>query len=270
MEPSLVKQLIWHTLHVIHANHRWMGWNLFLAIIPLLLSVVLFRRDQWLARASHAKAGHNPRRLPEASSLPMEMEAVDVAAVSSQRSGSRIRTPVGRSFWGVWTLTFLIFVAFLPNAPYILTDVIHLVEAIRNEDSIWLSSFVLIPVFLSFMFMGFESYVISLINLGHYLRQRGLGRHIVSIELFMHGLSAIGIYLGRFMRFNSWDILTNPDRLVAAVFDDLTGHQPILAILVSFILLILLYYPMKEVTLAVCSYRKLRRSRTLIDPLLLE
>jgi uncharacterized membrane protein len=36
----------------------------------------------------------------------------------------------------LWWLTLIIFIAFLPNAPYLLTDIIHLVDAIREIISI--------------------------------------------------------------------------------------------------------------------------------------
>ena len=37
----------------------------------------------------------------------------------------------------VWWISLIIFIAFLPNAPYLLTDIIHLIEAIRAGYSIW-------------------------------------------------------------------------------------------------------------------------------------
>lgn len=165
---------------------------------------------------------------------------------------------------------FIIFVAFLPNAPYILTDVIHLVKAIQGEPSIWRSSLVFIPVFLGFMFLGFESYVISMINLGAYLNRTGKSQYISYAEIFLHFMSAIGIYLGRFMRFNSWDIVTNPDGLVGYVVDDLLQHQPITAIVYTFIVITLLYIPTKEVTLAVIAYRQLNRPQVIRDHPILE
>jgi len=58
------------------------------------------------------------------------------------------------------------FLCFLPNAPYVLTDVIHLITYIRKGDSIWLITLILIPLYLCFVVLGFEAYVISLINMG--------------------------------------------------------------------------------------------------------
>jgi uncharacterized membrane protein len=41
-----VIELITTVFHVLQVNLRWMTWNLFLAFIPLALSVWLFRRQR--------------------------------------------------------------------------------------------------------------------------------------------------------------------------------------------------------------------------------
>jgi uncharacterized membrane protein len=69
----------------------------------------------------------------------------------------------------------------------------------------------------------------------------------------VHGLSAVGIYLGRFQRFNSWHILTQPDALVMSVFNDLTGKRPALVMAVTFVVIAVLYWLMKQITLAIFS-----------------
>lgn len=151
----------------------------------------------------------------------------------------------------LWWITALIFIAFLPNAPYVLTDVIHLVRDIRYHSSIWLITLVLLPQYFLFIFIGVEAYVLSIINLGDYLRRVGWRRYILPTELFIHFLSAIGIYLGRFKRFNSWDIVTNLDSLTNTVLDDLLRKWPLLVILITFAILTTLYWLMKQVTLGV-------------------
>lgn len=169
----------------------FMVWNSFLAFIPLVLSVWLFRGR-------------------------------------------------GRRSWG-WWLGAATWLAFLPNAPYVLTDLIHLVKDIRQVHSIWLITLVLVPQYLLFMGFGFQAYVVSLMNLGHYLRRQGADRWVWPTELVLHGLTAIGIYLGRFPRFNSWDILTRPDALVTGVLQDLLNRRPLLITALTFAILVLLY-----------------------------
>jgi uncharacterized membrane protein len=155
----------------------------------------------------------------------------------------------GRALSILWWLVFLVFILFLPNAPYVLTDIIHMVQQIRSESSIWLITLVVVPLYIAFTLAGFEAYVVSLMKLGSYLATRGERRWILPIELFIHMLTAIGVYLGRFNRFNSWDFLTKPDNLVLSSIDTLTDKRPIVIIIVTFIVITVLYWMMKQVTL---------------------
>lgn len=195
----MTEELIARVVQVLSINMRWMTWNLFLAFIPLALSVWLFRNRR------------------------------------------------GRSW--VWWLGFLVFYAFLPNAPYLLTDVIHLIHDIRTIQSVWMITLVLLPVYLLVIWAGFEAYVISLINLGYYLHRIGKTQWILWVELITHALCAIGIYWGRFLRFNSWDFITQPDALLTRGVEELLGKQPLIIIAVTFVILLVLYWIMKRVTL---------------------
>ena len=224
MELWTVKYVILNALNILHSNARWMGWNLFLAIVPLILSVLLFRRTQ---------LGSSTVTVP-----PMPLQ-------------HRHRS------W-LWWLGVLTFVAFLPNAPYILTDVIHFIDEVQSASSVWLITLVLIPLYGAFIFAGFEAYVLSLINLGYYLKQRGLGRYILRTELAIHALSALGIYLGRFLRFNSWDIVTRLDTLATTILDDVLAKRPLMAIAITFLLVSALYVPLKQINLAIAAYWKPR------------
>ena len=177
--------------------------------------------------------------------------------------------PLALSFWLfrrpsqsrslLWWVGFLVFTAFLPNAPYLLTDIIHLINAIRDYYSVWIITLVLIPPHLIAILAGFEAYVVSLINLGHYLKQQRVGQFVLWAELLTHGLSAIGVYLGRFRRFNSWDFVTQPDDLARSVINDLTAKRPVLVIVVTFVILTVLYWVMKQVTLGLVL--RIRQSR---------
>jgi uncharacterized membrane protein len=196
---------ITRVVHVLQINISWMSWNLFLAFIPLLLSIWLFRTRK-------------------------------------------------TSSW-LWWLGFLVFYAFLPNAPYMLTDVVHLINDIREIKSIWIITLVLIPVYLIVILSAFEAYVLSLINLGHYFHRIGKSKWILPVELITHALNAVGVYLGRFLRFNSWDFVTQPDTLLTSI-DEVIAKKPLLIITLTFIVLTGLYWLMKQVSLGF-----VRRSR---------
>jgi uncharacterized membrane protein len=196
--------LITRVFHVLRINAKWMSWNLFLAFIPLALSIWLFRTG------------------------------------ASRRSFS---------FSLIWWIGFLVFYAFLPNAPYLLTDVIHLIDDIRKIESVWIITLILIPTYLIVILAGFEAYVISLINWGYYLHRISKSQWILWMELITHALCSVGIYWGRFLRLNSWDFVTQPDALLIKGADEILSKQPLAIITITFAILTCLYWIMKRVTL---------------------
>ncbi|MBE9171174.1 DUF1361 domain-containing protein [Pleurocapsales cyanobacterium LEGE 06147] len=152
-----------------------------------------------------------------------------------------------RSF--LWWIGFIVYIAFLPNAPYLLTDIIHLIQAIRAGYSAWLITLVFIPLHLSAILLGLEAYVISLLNQGYYLRRQRAGRFVIWSELITHALCAVGVYLGRFRRFNSWDLVTQLDTVLVNVIDDLTTKRPLFVIAILFVVITISYFVMKQITL---------------------
>ncbi|MDJ0799764.1 MAG: DUF1361 domain-containing protein [Calothrix sp. MO_167.B12] len=169
--------------------------------------------------------------------------------------------PLALSFWLfrrrtnsrslLWWLGLIVFIAFLPNAPYLLTDIIHLIRATRSGYSVWIIALIFIPLHLFAILSGFEAYVISVINQGHYLQRQGKRQFVLPAELMIHLLSAIGVYLGRFRRFNSWDLVTFPGNVFATTFDDLTSKFPLAVIVISFVVITVAYWLMKQITLGI-------------------
>jgi uncharacterized membrane protein len=228
LSTPMIKSLLSQAWDILLDNAPWMSWNLFLAVIPLVLSVLLFRQTQ----------------------LGISTLTVPPVGLKARHS----------SIW--WWVGVLVFVAFLPNAPYILTDIIHFIDHVQAANSAWFVTLFLIPLYLLFIFAGFEAYVLSLLNVGYYLDRQRLSRWILPIELALHGLSAIGIYLGRFLRYNSWDLVTRLDVLATTVVDDLVGKRPVLAMTVTFLIVAGLYALLKPVHLALSAYWKPHRTRS--------
>lgn len=111
----------------------------------------------------------------------------------------------------VWVYLAIPFIAvlwllFFPNAPYMLTDLQDLARGTGQEAPLWYD--VIIVVWCSWT--GTLLGVISLYLMQDIISRtfnRWLGWIFV---LVISGLSSFGIYLGRFVRLNSWDILQNP------------------------------------------------------------
>lgn len=95
---------------------------------------------------------------------------------------------------------------FLPNAPYIMTDFVHL----PGMEFVWWYD---IGVLLAFAWAGCLLGVASLHIMQGLVRER-LGTLASWVfVLATVALSGLGIYIGRFLRWNSWDVLTSPRSL---------------------------------------------------------
>ena len=93
---------------------------------------------------------------------------------------------------------------FFPNAPYITTDVVHI-----HDDHVSASWFHLISI-MSYAWTGLSLGYLSLYLMQEVVRAR-CGRVIEWCFVFvMLGAGTVGIYLGRFLRWNSWDVLRHP------------------------------------------------------------
>jgi uncharacterized membrane protein len=117
-----------------------------------------------------------------------------------------------------WWLGAATFVAFLPNAAYVLTDVVHLPADVRIAYPDLTMTAAVLVVYAGFATVGFAAYAYSVLRLVRYLRDQGIGRFgLIASELSIHCLVAVGVVLGRVFRFNSWDLLARPGEVLEAI-----------------------------------------------------
>jgi uncharacterized membrane protein len=155
-----------------------------------------------------------------------------------------------------WWLLAAVFLAFLPNAPYVLTDVIHLERDARAAYPSKVISLAVLSQYALFFLVGFEAYVASLILLGRYIARVGRPRWVLPMELVIHGLCAVGIQLGRIDRLNSWDLVARPHHIVQSL-----GDLDWALVVLAFAVVSAGYVLMKQVTLALVSLAPALRLR---------
>ena len=143
-----------------HQYYVFMLWNLFLAAIPLGLSL----------------------GLRQINSLTLALPLL-----------------------AVWLL-------FFPNAPYVLTDLIHLNEHSSNVPK-WLDLLMLLSIALVSLWFGFQSLHI----VQHWFARKFSHATAWCVTVGSLGLSGFGVYLGRFDRWNSWDLLHRPMSLLSTI-----------------------------------------------------
>ncbi len=97
---------------------------------------------------------------------------------------------------------------FFPNALYIVTDIIHIAKP--KQMPIWFDVILLLTASFTGLVLAFA----SLLNVDIFLK-KFVGNQYK--KLYIHSLlflGSFGVYLGRFLRFNSWDILHKPQQIV--------------------------------------------------------
>lgn len=172
-----------------HHGYIFLLWNLFLAAIPLGLSLGLERIHRLVF------------------ALPL---------------------------LAVWLL-------FFPNAPYVLTDLIHLNAYRHGRVPQWLDLLLLLSFALVALWFGFQSLQI----VQHWFTRRFSRATAWSVTVVTLGLSSFGVYLGRFLRWNSWDIVNRPHLLfkdIAARFLDPFHHSGTWSFTLGFSTLLLFTY----------------------------
>jgi uncharacterized membrane protein len=141
----------------------------------------------------------------------------------------RLRGYHGLVGWAAWLV-------FFPNAPYIITDLLHLTK--RSAVPIWYDSLMV----FSYALVGLLAGLLSL-HLIHRVMDRVLGRMMAwGVVMGSLLLAGFGIYLGRFERWNSWDLLTNPASLLGSALEQLTNPTALRLTAVFALMLTLIYH----------------------------
>ena len=101
-------------------------------------------------------------------------------------------------------LCLLIWLAFFPNCAYLVTDLVHL--RLEPGSPIWVD----IVALFSFAFIGLLLGVLSMRMVHTYIARRLAPGMVHFILFFICCASGYGIYIGRFLRLNSWDLFFDP------------------------------------------------------------
>jgi uncharacterized membrane protein len=145
---------------------------------------------------------------------------VGFAVLAHERARERFDVVVG-ALLVLWLL-------FFPNAPYMLTDFIHLGES--RLVPVWYDALMLSSFAWTGLLLGFVSlYLVQLVT----RRVAGPAWSWVVVAGAL-GLASFGVYLGRFVRVNSWDALIRPGSVAHVVRTELENplqHPRLVAVL---------------------------------------
>ncbi len=148
-------------------------WNIFLALMPVLLSFVLVRgiRRQWRTH--------------------------------------------GQVTWGLWIPLLFVWLAFLPNTCYLLTEWRHYLQTVtqtqvffqaqQNRDATF-DFFLVTGFYVFYTGIGLLTLFLAVWPLDRLVRRR-LGLWVWPAQALVFAVCALGVYLGLVCRFNSWDLV---------------------------------------------------------------
>jgi len=133
----------------------------------------------------------------------------------------------------------VLWLLFFPNAPYVLTDFIHL--SANAPAPLWYDALMLSAFAWTALLLGFAS-----LYLMHALARSVVGEvwSWVGVACAL-GLASFGVYLGRFVRFNSWDALVRPDEVARVIANDLENpfeHPRMIGVLIALTCFLLVGY----------------------------
>jgi len=106
--------------------------------------------------------------------------------------------------FGVWLL-------FFPNALYIITDLVHL--ELETTVPKWFDAILLFASSILGLMMAF----VSLYRIENFLAFKIQKKWLSAVMLLILFMGSFGVYLGRFLRWNSWDIISHPFGLISTI-----------------------------------------------------
>ncbi|MFA6508092.1 MAG: DUF1361 domain-containing protein [Treponemataceae bacterium] len=151
--------------------------------------------------------------------------AVAIFAVSRREKTTRT--------YALLALLSVLWLVFYPNAPYIFTDFIHVVNrtwlrsgtVIIEKDTLLWYDLVLCS---AFAFMGHSSGLMSIdlvLRSFKGVTRRWIARMLVALAVMVAGF---GLYIGRFVRFNSWDLFLHPIETAGKILPYLWSPRAVL------------------------------------------
>ena len=122
-----------------------------------------------------------------------------------------------------WTISVLLAIWFLffPNSIYLITEVHHFRDRFHDKgtDPFWFDNIEILSIVSVGLLLGNHSLAII-----HFLLRNHLSNSLSWVAIIGYVfLANFGIYIGRYLRLNSWDVIMNPLQLIGQIFNELTS-----------------------------------------------
>jgi uncharacterized membrane protein len=134
----------------------------------------------------------------------------------------------------------ILWILFFPNAPYVLTDFVHLDE-VRTTAPLWYDALMIASFAWTALILGLASLYVMQAVVQRYV---GVAWSWIGVVAAL-GFASFGVYLGRFVHFNSWDALVRPRRVLQVIahrLDNPIDHPRMLGVLMVLTAFLLVAY----------------------------
>ncbi len=123
-----------------------------------------------------------------------------------------------KTYWsmlGGWLL-FLLWLLFIPNTAYVITDVRHLISycPADSEFRVCAAGAWMIPVFFTYGLLGWLALVYLINQFKDVVKVVLKSKWAAIFPLAMMPLITLGVLLGLLNRFNSWEFFLNPSQIL--------------------------------------------------------
>ena len=125
---------------------------------------------------------------------------------------SFIKPKIQSSFFSI-VILLVFWLMFFPNAPYIITDLFHL--RVIKSMPIWYDTLMILSYAWTGMLFGF----LSLLDIEEILKRKLPRALVACISVFLLFVGSFGIYIGRYLRWNTWDLFTRTSEVLTDIGD---------------------------------------------------
>lgn len=136
---------------------------------------------------------------------------------------------------------FILFLLFVPNTLYVITDIIHFTSQYNKLQTIEL--FILIFQYVVLLSIGLSNFILSINMIEKYMNRLKVSNYIIIVTIIMlNSAIGIGIVLGRVMRINSWEVFTDIGNVTYGFYEVITSYDLILSAVLFGLIGNLFYY----------------------------
>lgn len=146
-----------------------------------------------------------------------------IVAVAAGFFMFRLKNIIAKFLFGI------IWIIFIPNTIYMLTDLIHIPKQIRVENNFLIIFIILFQYFL-LIFISIITFILALYPFEkmtfRFINKQKKRKIIIYLPIFIiHFLIALGVGLGRFQRLNSWEVFTNTEFVITQTVKFLNSSE---------------------------------------------